>query len=162
MKFAEEHATDATAILGLIRIIDASEPSILYSENVTQARDSATYILLKAMLKVCGYSITESSEAELDSGFTHSIENRKRWWFIAVSNGLKNANLLNFPKFKEQHNQLSDILDEVPNTSNSWRDTETKKQRSEKNKLNGKNFGFNVVNEHATKIGVCGKRVSKR
>jgi DNA (cytosine-5)-methyltransferase 1 len=38
IKFAEEHKTDATAILGLMRSIDACQPSILVSENVIQLR----------------------------------------------------------------------------------------------------------------------------
>ncbi len=71
LKCAEEHPTGAAGVLGLIQIISAVQPSIISSENVVQARESASYILLKQMLDVLGYYV---SEIELDSNQTQSLE----------------------------------------------------------------------------------------
>lgn len=158
IKHAEDHATDATAILGLMRIIDACQPSILVSENVVSAKDSATYSLIKGMLNVCGYHIHETI---LDSSYTHSIENRKRYWFVAVSKGLPQIDLSVLPEFKKDVEKLADILDDIPDNSTMWKSTKEKIRKAEYNKANGKNFGFNLIDGNVKNIGVCGKGYSK-
>ena len=158
IKHAEEHATDATAILGLMRVIDACQPSILVSENVVAAKNSATYALIKGMLDVCGYHIHEIT---LDSDYTHSIENRKRYWFVAVSKGLPQIDLSILPKFEKDVETLADILDDVPDNSTAWKSTKEKIRKAEYNKANGKNFGFNLIDGSVKNIGVCGKGYSK-
>lgn len=155
---AEEHPLDAIAILGLIRIIDACQPSILISENVVPAMTSATYILLKAMLNACGYNV---SEVVLDSNNTQSIENRRRYWFVATSKGLNTVDLTQFPSFEKQYNTLGDLMESVPNDSPMWKSTAEKIRKAAVNKENGKNFGFNLITSDAERIGTCGKGYHK-
>ena len=158
IQFAEQHPTDATAILGLIRVIDACQPSILVSENVVGAMNSATYILLKGMLGVCGYHV---NEVVLDSSQTGSMENRKRYWFVATSKGLPVVDLTRFPEFPKEYDVLGDLLEPVPADSAMWKSTEAKVNKAAKNKAEGKNFGFNLVDASVTTIGVCGKGYQK-
>lgn len=51
-------------------------PSVVVSENVVQARDSASYMLVRAYLKEQGYVITEDV---LDARQAGTIEDRDRW-----------------------------------------------------------------------------------
>ena len=158
LKNAEEHLTDATAVFGLMRVIDACQPSIIVSENVVSARNSATYILIKSMLDICGYYV---NEVELDSKDTHSIENRSRYWFVATSKGLPQVDLTNFPSFYRSYDVLGDLLENVPLDSKMWKSTAEKVRKAAVNKANGKNFGFNLVDGSVKNIGVCGRFYQK-
>jgi DNA (cytosine-5)-methyltransferase 1 len=156
-KIAEEHE-NALGLIGLIRIIDACQPSILTSENVIAARNSASYILLKNLLTMMGYHI---EEVELDSENTHSIESRKRYWFLATSAGLPRASLDNFPVFEPEYNCLGDLLETVEPSSTMWKSTAEKFRKAAVNKADGKNFGFNLVDGSVKRIGVIGRGYQK-
>jgi DNA (cytosine-5)-methyltransferase 1 len=155
---AEEHPTDAMAILGLIRTIDSCQPSVITSENVKGAMNSATYILLKGMLEVCGYNVTETI---LDSDYTHSIENRERYWFVATSKGLPVVDFACLPEFKREFSSFYETLEYVAPESEMWKSTEEKIRKAKLNKENGKNFGFNLITRDVEHIGVCGKSYQK-
>jgi DNA (cytosine-5)-methyltransferase 1 len=157
LKYAEEHSTDATAIFGLIKIVESCNPAVIVSENVTQARDSTTYILLKGLLELLGYNI---SETELDNENTKALQNRKRYWLVATSTGLTNVDLTSFPKFETRYNKLSDMLDDnIPDAM--WRSTAEKIRKAAVNKANGKGFGFNLVTGDVTTISTIGKGYQK-
>lgn len=158
IKFAEEHPVDAMAILGLIRFIDACQPAVIISENVVPAMTSATYILLKGMLGSCGYNV---NEVVLDSEQTKSMENRRRYWFVATSKGLNQVNLSQFPSFEKEYATLGEMLENIPSDSPMWKSTEEKVRKAALNKENGKNFGFNLVDHDAEFVGVCGKGYQK-
>jgi DNA (cytosine-5)-methyltransferase 1 len=158
IKFAEEHPTDALAVIGLIRMIDACQPAIVVSENVVEAMKSATYILIKSMLEALGYNVTEKI---LNSQNTKSFENRERYWFVATSKGLPTANLDDFPAFNAKYETLQDLLEHVPLDSPMWKSTEAKVKKAALNKANGKNFGFNLLNGTETNIRVAGKGYQK-
>jgi DNA (cytosine-5)-methyltransferase 1 len=156
-KIAEEHEKSALGIIGAIKVIDACQPSVIYSENILGAKDSASYLLLKGMLKLQGYNV---NEVVLDSKNTGSIENRKRWWMVCTSLGLPEVNLNNFPEFPRQFNTLSDLLEKnIPESM--WKSTDEKVRKAAENKENGKNFGFNLIDGSAKSIGVCGKSYQK-
>ena len=155
---AEEHI-DATAVLGLLRVIDYCQPSVLYSENVKFAKNSATYQLLLKALEVNNYNVTE---VVLDDKDTGSLESRPRWWFVATSKGLNKADIVNnFPRFDKDIQQLSDILEKIPKDSEMWKSTEKQIERTERHKANGNGFKLNLVDGAATKIGVMGKFYQK-
>ncbi|MBO1897731.1 DNA cytosine methyltransferase [Shewanella sp. BF02_Schw] len=154
----EEHSTDATGIFGLVKLIERCQPSILVSENVVGAVKSATYVLLKSLLAIYGYNVTEKV---LNSTHTHSIENRERYWFVATSAGLSIPDLENFPVFQRVHQHLSSILETIPYAHKMWKSSDEKVRKAALNKTNGKNFAFNLVSPTVSKIGVCGKGYNK-
>ncbi|QIR16667.1 DNA cytosine methyltransferase [Shewanella aestuarii] len=159
IKIPEEHATDATAVFGLIKIIDACNPSILVSENVVPAMHSATYVLLKSLLAMYGYNIAERT---LSSEQTNSFENRERYWFVATSQNLPTVDLANFPKFAPKYSNLASLLDCIPHASNMWKSTKEKIRKAAVNKAAGKGFGFNLVDPNITqRIGTIGKGYQK-
>lgn len=158
IKYAEEHPTDALAIIGLIRTIDACQPSILYSENVVEARGTASYILLKSMLDASGYNI---QEIVLDSSDTKSIENRRRWWFVATSKGLNIAELDTFPQFSPLYETVGDLLEDIPSDSNMWKSTKEKLRKEKVNSAKGNNFKLSLFDQSSSNIGVAGKGYQK-
>lgn len=79
---AESHPASATSVFGLIRILDAANPSALISENVIEARDSATYELITRELERRNYHV---QDIVLDGSESGSLEHRRRWFFIALS-----------------------------------------------------------------------------
>ena len=87
-----EEAPESTALFGLINLIRASNPAVITSENVTQARNSATYQLLRHELTRLGYTISEN---DLDQSQGGSLEKRKRYWFVATSKGLPKIDIAN-------------------------------------------------------------------
>jgi DNA (cytosine-5)-methyltransferase 1 len=157
-KHAEDHKTDATAILGLIRIIDQLKPAILASENVVEAKDSATYSLLKGILVACGYVISEIVLSTKDTG---TVEDRHRWWFVATSKGLPTVDLSQFPEFESQYKTFADVKEDVPLDSPTWKSEKVKLDRAAANKAKGKNFGFTVIKDTDTNIKVCGRGYQK-
>jgi len=158
IKLAEEHPTDATGVFGLVRLIEKSQPSILVSENVVAAKNSATYILLKSLLKIYGYNIVEKV---LNTSHTKSVENRERYWFVATSSGLPLPDLNNFPIYEREYEDLDALLDVVPYASKMWKSTEEKKRKAALNKANNKGFGFNLVTPNVININTIGKGYQK-
>ena len=120
IKLAEEHK-DATAMFGLMRVVESVNPSIIISENVCGSRDSATYLLIKGMLETLGYVI---HEFDLDSKQAGSFEQRKRYWFLAVSSGLPQLDVKDIPSFNRQYETLGDVLEPVPSDDAAWSDHE--------------------------------------
>lgn len=158
IQYAEQHSTDALAVLGLIRVIDACQPAIVRSENVVEARNSATYELIKGMLDACGYHV---HEVILDSDQSGSIENRRRWWFLAISKGLPQVDMAKIPHYAPEHDCLGDLLEDIPSNHKLWKSTAEKERKAALNKANGKNFGFQLVDASVKSIGVAGKSYQK-
>ena len=157
-KHAEDHKTDAMAILGLIRMIDQLKPALLASENVVPAKDSATYVLLKGMLEACGYVISEVTLSTKDTG---TVEDRPRWWFVATSKGLPSVDLSAFPEYESEYKKFADIKEDVPLDSPDWRCEKVKLDRAAANEAKGNKFGFNVIQADDKNIKVCGKGYQK-
>jgi DNA (cytosine-5)-methyltransferase 1 len=157
---AEMHPTDATAVFGLIKAIEKSQPAILSSENVVEGMHSATYSLIKTHLKNLGYVIYERI---LNRDDTNTFENRERYWFVAVSKGLPKLNIDNFPTYATSYDNLHALIcdadcDVQPE---DWRDLGKLKLREKNNAAKGNSFKLNLVNESSKQIGVCGRGYSK-
>lgn len=157
---AEMHATDATAVFGLIKIAEASQPAILSSENVVEAMNSATYALLKAHLVELGYVIYERILSKEDTG---TFEDRERYWFVAVSKGLPKLNIDDFPEYTPRFENLGELISSAgcDIQSGDWRDLKKLKDREAAHAKKGNSFKLNMVDESSTSIGVCGKGYAK-
>ena len=160
LKLAEEHATDATALFGLMRVIECVNPAIIISENVTQARDSASYLLIKGMLAQLGYNI---HEAELDHRQAGSFERRKRYWFVAISRGLRQIDFSDIPMFACQYQVLGDLLEPVSMKDASWSDNTYLKKKACRDKQAGKGFANRqLVGADAPYVTTIGRHYNKR
>ncbi len=160
IKIAEEHSQANTALFGVVNYIVNSNPAILISENVVQAKYSATYILLKAEINRLGYDIFEY---DLDQNQAGSIEKRKRYWFVAISKGISkvvNLEKLNIPTYKREHKNIKSILDERDNEK--WMKSDYFNSRLEKNISNNRGFRTSFVNEDQDSVNVIPRNYTKR
>jgi len=155
-KLAEQHKTDATGLFGAVKVIEASQPSIVTSENVIEAQNSASYILLKSYLDILGYNIHET---KLNSEQSGSFENRNRYWFVAVSKGLKDFDISTITKYEPQYSKLGEILE----GGHTFSDNQYLKNKANRDKENGKGYANrNLVTEESTSVNVIGHGYNKR
>lgn len=160
LKRAEHHPTDALAVFGLIRIIDAVQPAIVISENVTPARDSATYDLILGYLREQGYVVAERVMNEQDAG---SLERRERWWFVAMSRGLAEGFTLdNMAQRPRAHERLGEILEPVPDDSDEWTRNNYLDDKAVRDSAAGKGFRRQFVNPDSPSVGTIGRGYRKR
>jgi DNA (cytosine-5)-methyltransferase 1 len=152
---AESHKTDATSLFGVVKIIEAVNPSVITSENVVEAKNSATYILLKSYLEVLGYDV---QEVTLNNGQSGSFEARNRYWFVAVSKGIKGFDINTITQYEPQYNQLGDILE----GGHTWSDNQYLKDKAITDKEAGKGFKRNLVNSESTSVNTIGRFYQKR
>ena len=158
IKTAEEHKDASTAVFGALKYIVQSNPAVIISENVIQAKDSATYILLKAEIKRIGYEIKEFILDEKQAG---SIEKRKRYWFVAISSGFKSVLNEIEPKiYSKKYNTVGEALDK--DYSGDWMPASYYDSRLEKNIQNGRGFSKNFATDNTEQTNVITRHYTKR
>lgn len=157
---AEEHPTDALAVYGLLRILEAVQPSIVVSENVTQAANSASYAIIRAYLLAQGYNITERVLTGEDAG---TVEHRDRYWLCAISAGLDAAgfDLDVIQPEPQQHATLGEIMESVPAGDPAWKDFAYLAAKAERDAAAGKGFARQLVDASSTKVGTIGRGYAK-
>ena len=157
IKIAEEHGKDASGVVGLTKIIEATNPIVLTSENVIDARISASYLILKAFLNILGYNIYEKTLDEVQSG---SMEKRKRYWLVAVSKGLPEFTFDYVPNYPRVYETMADVK-EVGEFE--WSDNQYLKDKAIRDKKDGKGFHVrNLITDESTSVNVSGKWYQKR
>lgn len=156
---AEEHETDATGLFGLMNIAKTANPAIWVSENVVEAKNTATYILICQMFKLLGYRI---SECILDEDQAGSIEARKRYWFIAVSNGLPEIHIDQLMTYAKQFRTVEDVLEDEESTADLWCKHDYLDAKEKRDIARGVNFRRNLVDKKSTKVGTLGRFYNKR
>jgi DNA (cytosine-5)-methyltransferase 1 len=157
---AESHQTDATSVFGLIRVIEQVCPSVVVSENVIPARNSATYILIKSMLELLDYVIHEIDLGPEQSG---AVESRRRYWFVAVSKGLGELDLTTIPSFAKRYQQIGDLLEDVADDDPRWSENQYLKDKQARDKAAGKGFAQRqLLTPEDTKMGTAGRGYQKR
>lgn len=157
---AEEHATDATALIGLINIINGINPAVIVSENVKEARNSASYLLLKGYLVQLGYNI---HEIELDETQAGSLEKRARYWFIAVSAGIDSLDVEKIIKYERSAATVGDILEPVADDAASWSDNQYLKDKAISDKAAGKGFANRcLITGDSVNVNTIGRHYNKR
>ncbi|TAL63674.1 MAG: DNA cytosine methyltransferase [Burkholderiaceae bacterium] len=157
---AEDHPTDALGVFGALRIMDAVQPTVVVSENVTEASTSATYALMRAYLKDAGYQVFEKVMDETDAG---TVERRKRWWFVAISDGVAAGfDLTNLPARLREYRTLGDLLEHVPADDPQWRRHDYLDDKQERDAEAGKGFKRQLVTAESESVGTVGRGYSKR
>lgn len=158
-KSAEEHE-GAAALFGTLSAIRASNAAVLISENVPTAMTSPAYTLLKTELTRLGYDVFERI---MDSADTGTVENRKRYWFVAISRGLSEgfAFTLMHPEALQPRRPISEYLeDNIPESA--WSDHTYLKEKAERDSADGKGFTRQLLTGEETSCGTIGRHYNKR
>lgn len=159
IKLAEQHPTDATGVFGLMKALETINAGVYLSENVTEAQDSATYTLIKSTLQALSYNIYETT---LDSEQSGSLEERKRYWFIAVSSGLALDTNVAIPSYPRAHANLGEIMEQVDDDDAMWAENLYLKEKALRDAADGKGFARQLVNASTTKLGVINRHYAKK
>jgi len=155
LKYAEEDSS-ITSVFGLISVIRSVNPSIVVSENVTEAMTSTTYMLIRAELRRLGYRI---SEAILDESHGACLETRRRYWMVAVSEGLPDVAFDDFPIPEKRFHCVGDVLEteDIP----EFREYAYLDEKEKRDIAAGKGFRQNKVTAQSTVVGTLGKGYAK-
>lgn len=157
---AEEHSSDATAMVGALNLIPYLQPSIIVSENVKEARHSASYLLLKAALAQWGYQLHEWILDETHAG---TLEARERYWLVAISDGLPEFNPDDLRSAPRQYANLGAIMEPVADDDPSWSDNQYLKDKAIRDSAAGKGFATRqLLTADSPKIGTIGRGYAKR
>lgn len=150
----------AAALFGTMNAIRASNPAVLISENVAEAQNSPAYVLLRAELERLGYEIFERVMTSADTG---SIENRKRYWFIAMSKGIADGFSFDMVHLAASvdKNRIADIL-EADLPESAWAENQYLKDKAERDAAAGKGFARQLLNGNEKSCGTIGRHYMKR
>lgn len=160
-KLSPEQHESGTSVFGLMTAIRAANPSVIWSENVPEAKGSPIYVLIQQELIRRGYRIVE---AVLDNSQTKTFENRKRYWFMAISDGLPKeliSNVFEF-EYKAAYSKLSDLLDDHVDES-VWSNNQYLKDKQKRDEAAGKGFAKRqLLRGNETKVGTISRFYHKR
>ena len=159
LEMAENHPTDTTAIYGLLKQFESINAAVYISENVVEAQNSASYVIIRETLKLLGYNIYQVT---LDNQQSGSFEQRPRYWFIAVSKGLAFDTEQSVPTFAKQYQSFGELMDDVPFDDEQWRDHEYLKAKAIRDKEAGKGFKRQLITAQSTSLGVINRLYHKR
>ena len=151
----EQHS--GTALFGVINAIKNANPAVLISENVTEAMDSPMYTLLTAELRRTGYRVFEQI---LDQRHTGTVENRRRYWMVAVSEGIAPEQLELLPVDIERPS-IDSLLESDP--CEPWCVNEGLKDKAVRDAAAGKGFAKRqLLTGSENRCGTIGRFYSKK
>lgn len=160
IEHAEQHPTDALAVYGALKLIEAAQPSVVVMENVPQAATSATYALIRAYLQEQAYAIAETV---LDGEHAGTLEHRSRHWLVAITRGFAQGfDLETLPARPKQHERLGDVLEELSDDAKAWKAYEYLDAKAGRDAADGKGFKRQLVTPDAEKIGTLGRGYAKQ
>lgn len=120
-----------------------------------QAQDSATYHLIVSELQRIGYRVME---IVLDGSDAGTLEDRARYYFVAVSEGVADSFTLDdLPKCEKVYQTMGDIMEEVPADDPSWKAYDYLEKKAVSDALAGKGFKRQFIDQKSTSVGTTGK-----
>lgn len=158
LKFGEAHPEAATSVFGMMQVVKQTNPAIILSENVPQAQKSATYHLIISELERLGYKVHETILNGDDAG---TIENRERYFFVAVSAGLDehfNFDLIPQPRI---YNTMEDVMEDIADEDSMWKPYDYLNEKAIRDKAAGKGFARQFINKASKSIGCIGRHYNK-
>lgn len=161
-KLTPEQHESSTSLFGIYNSIKSANAAILMSENVTEAQGSPMYVLLIQELTRLGYKVYERVQ---DNSKTGTFENRKRYWFVAVSEGLVgdvDFNTIFDFQMQREYANVNALLDEKVDDS-VWSENTYLKAKAVRDAEAGKGFANRqLLTGEEERIGTIGRFYHKR
>jgi DNA (cytosine-5)-methyltransferase 1 len=157
LEFAEM-GDEVTALFGVVEMIKAANPALIISENVPDAMDSVTYLLLKKELNRLGYVCHDMILGQSHSG---ALDRRQRYWMVAYSRGLTvNPDNLTPGEEPAIHRSFGDIM-ERDESKHEWHALSKLLERDRVNRENGRNFKINLIDADSVQINTIPRNYTK-
>ena len=154
---SEDHPDVGHLIAAFIAILARVNPAVLVFENVPPYQGSASAAILRTTLRERGYEVLEML---LDGENFNALEHRKRYCLVAVSKGLQVAQIdLQMPE--TQTRKLGEILDQVPDESDAWKEVPYLHAKQVRDEASGKGFAMQIVDAQSPRVGTIGKGYAK-
>lgn len=154
---AEDHPEVGHLVVGALVILAKVNPAIILLENVVPYASTASASILRNQLRDLGYS---THEKVLSGGDFNALEDRKRWFMVAATEGMHfDWDMLKIPEKKTL--LLSDILDDIPEDSPLWSEMTGLKAKQERDIADGKNFMMQIFSGQESSIGTLTKGYAK-
>lgn len=153
----EDHPEVGHLAVAALVILAKANPAFVVFENVVPYASSASASILRNQLRDLGY---ETHETVLDGGDFNALEHRKRWFMVAVTEGMHfDWSMLQVPEKKEVF--LSEVLEPLSPDDPAWKEMKGLKAKQERDIAAGKNFMMQIFTENDTKVGTITKGYAK-
>jgi len=153
----EEHPDVGHLVVSALIILARANPAIIWFENVVPYASSASAAILRNQLRDMGYV---THETVVDGSDYNAMEGRKRWFMVAVTEGMHfDWSMIQKPEKKDVI--LSDLYDDIPQDSPLWSEMKGLKLKQERDIAAGKSFLMQIYDGDATKIGTITKGYAK-
>lgn len=153
---AEEHTEVGHLVVPYLMLVNKLNPSVAVVECVVPYSNTVSALLMRQMFRDMGYDVHEVTLNSWDFG---SLEERKRWFLVAVTHGIP-MDLANLAPKIVRRPKLGDYL-ERDQSKLTWSKMEGLKAKEVRDKEAGKGFRMQLVNADTTKIGTIGKDYMK-
>lgn len=159
LSHAEDHPTAGAAFHYTLQAVDATNPSIILFENVATYADTASCSVIRAVLGNLGYSMQEVVLNGTDFG---ALENRKRWFMLALSAGLEEfINVNDVVKFHQASTlKIGDILDSEVSDS-VWSEYSYLRDKEQRDIAAGKGFRMQILTKDSDTCPVIVRNYAK-
>lgn len=152
---AEDHLSAGSLFSYFLDFVKVMNPAIVIIENVVEYLKSVSMTVIRSVLTNLGY---ELSETVIDGHELGSLEKRKRMVLVATTPGL--CDIVNFEDLvsvRERETSLSEILDEIPETSDRWKSYSYLASKAVRDKSDGKGFVRQLLSGKEDGCGVIGR-----
>ena len=153
----EEHPDVGHLVVAALVILNKANPVAVLMENVVPYSSSASAAIIRNQLRDMGYVL---HERVFDGSEFNAIECRKRWFMVAVTEGIEfDWDMVVFPDTAKP--RLGDYLDDVPSDSPRWSEMRGLKEKMVRDAERGNRFKMQTFGPESTRIGTLTKGLSK-
>jgi DNA (cytosine-5)-methyltransferase 1 len=154
---AESHPEVGHLVVAALVILSKTNPAIACIENVPSYANTSSADILRGQLRDMGYV---THERVLNGNQWGALENRDRWFMVAVTEGIA----FDFDQLMPPNTiprELKDVLDPIPLDDPQWKTMDGLKAKEVRDLAAGKGFKMQSYGESATSVGTITKGYSK-
>lgn len=154
---AESHPEVGHLVVAALVILSKTNPAIALIENVPTYANTSSADILRGQLKDMGYV---THERVLNGNQWGALENRDRWFMVAVTEGIA----FDFDQLLPPNTiprELKDVLDPIPLDDPQWKTMDGLKAKEVRDLAAGKGFKMQSYGQSATSVGTITKGYSK-
>jgi DNA (cytosine-5)-methyltransferase 1 len=157
LNMMESHPEVGHLAASLLMVIQRIQPAAIVVECVPEYQLTASAQIIRQHLRDCAYDVQEVILSAKDFG---CLENRKRWFMVAATNGIT-INLQGLEPINATTGTLADCLDPIGEDSPEWRSFDYLKQKEVRDAEKGNGFGMQVITSESTSVPVLRKGYHK-